>query len=199
MEDFITGLTLIILGIAFAIQLIRWIWTAPGEFVRLLQQGPSPKLTFVFIGMGLAILCLLVFQSTEVSFEAQPGVYLIGLAASAAIAGILYHIYLSTKYQTVGYFFLIVFKILLVVVPTIIISIVAKNLVWGFAYFFVMLLITYYSVYRIKTNSSNGKGTMTGNQTLSISASKVIKYLLSSVFQAVLGYFISSILSNIFS
>lgn len=198
MEDFLFTFTAIMLGIVVTIQVARWLWTAPGEFVRLLSQGPSPKLTFVFIGMGMAVVALIILQSTGATLDQQLWSYLLVAGGSAGLSGILYHIFLSTKYQTVGYFFIIILKILLVIIPTVIITLITENLIGGFVYFFIMLLITYYSVYRIKTSSGNTGSSMTGTQTIDISTTKVLKYLISSLFQAVLGYFVSMVLSDFF-
>ena len=200
MEDFIGYFFLAMFGIYATIQLAMWIWTAPKEFVRLLRHGPNPKLTFVFIGMGISVTSLLFLQYIEVFFTEEPLAYFIAVGASAGFAGIMFQIFRKSKYPTVSYFFIIIFKILLVVVPTIFISIATENVVWGLTYFFIMLLITFHSVYRIRTKPSHLSGQiMNGNHTMNISSTQVAIYLAGSIFQAAMGYFVSMGLSQFFS
>ncbi len=198
MEEIIGYFFAVIFGIYAVIQIGIWLWTAPKEFVRLLRLGPNPKLTFVFIGMGVSVASLLLLQFAEVWFMEYPHAYFIAVGASAGFAGIMFQIFRKSKYPTVSYFFIIIFKILLVIVPTIFISIITDNLVWGLTYFFIMLLITFHSVYRIRTKPSNYSGTsVNGIPSQTFSSGQVIKYLASSIFQAAMGYFVSMGLSEL--
>jgi hypothetical protein len=198
MEDLIFTLAFGAIGFVLVINIIKWLLTAPGEFSRLLKQGPSAKLTFVFLGIGLCVFSLVLLEVLEIDFGKEPSTYFLMLGGAAGITGVLYHIFLSTKYQEVGYFFIVIFKILLVVVPTIVIFVSTKRLSLAIIYFFIMLLVTYYSVYRIKTNSDNGGSKMVGASTIQITMWKILKYSANSLFQAVLGYLVSMFLSNTF-
>jgi len=198
LEKFLGSFVFTMVLIVFAIKIIHWLWTAPSEFIKLLRQGPNPKLTFVFIGIGLAVFALLKLRSEHITFEENPQMFFIAIGISAGVAAILYHIFLSTRYQSVGYFFIIIFKILLVIIPTIFLLFITQELVWGLLYFLIMLLITYYSVFSIKTKSENGRTTMVGYGAINISFGKIFKYLIVSIFQSVVGFFVSEFLSNIF-
>lgn len=196
MIEFIWSVAFIIGGFVLTIQLAGWLWTAPGEFIRLLKQGPSPKLAFVFIGIGLTLASLIVVHLSNESLN-EPGAYLVALAGSIGFTALLYQLFLKTKYQTAGYFFLVLLKVFLVIIPTVIL-VIAQNYIGACSYFFIMLLITYYSAYWGNTKVKRSAPSMQGIETKGRKFSKVFLYIAGALFNAALGYFISLLLSKYF-
>jgi len=146
------GLFIIVCGIPLTIYIVKLLLSAPGEFIRLLKQGPSNKLTFIFIGMGLTMVTFFALYAGEVTFNEEPGYYFLAAAGTIILNAIVYYIFLGTGYASVSYFFIVLLKIILVVVPTVALIILTEDIIWAFAYFFVILIITFYTSF--KTNKS---------------------------------------------
>lgn len=204
-DEFLVKLAIIIFGVSILVFVIKWLWTAPGEFFRLLKAGPNPKLTFVFIGMALSVLSLhLARDHSDCVGIPVPNnfTYTLAVILSIGLTALAYRVFLDANFPKVGYFFIIILKVLLTIIPAFAIIYLRDNFIWGLTYFVIMFIVSYYSYNSIRTKVRDGTITQTTSQTSNnggFKINKTLKYLLSSLFQAILGAVVSMILSLCFA